>query len=166
LTERLAPLLANSSDARVILMSSGGMYTQPLPADDPEYRNGRYRGATAYARTKRMQVALTRVLAERWAAQRICVYCMHPGWADTPGVADALPGFRRLIGPVLRTPAQGADTAVWLAATKPAPPTGRFWHDRRPRTEHYLPFTQESDRDRQLLWRYCAQAIGIEDSDP
>jgi dehydrogenase/reductase SDR family protein 12 len=163
LTERLVPLLASSSDARVILMSSGGMYTQPLPTDDPEYRNGRYRGATAYARTKRIQVAFTRILADRWAAQRICVYCMHPGWADTPGVADALPGFRRLTGRILRSPAQGADTAVWLAATEPAPPTGRFWHDRRTRAEHYLPFTRESDRDRQLLWQYCARAIGIED---
>jgi dehydrogenase/reductase SDR family member 12 len=163
LTEQLAPLLANSNDARVILMSSGGMYLQPLPADDPEYRDGHYRGATAYARTKRIQVALTRILADRWALQRISVYCMHPGWVDTPGVADALPGFRKLTSPILRSPAQGADTAVWLAATTPTPPTGRFWHDRRARAEHYLPCTRESDHDRQLLWRYCAQAIGIKD---
>jgi dehydrogenase/reductase SDR family protein 12 len=161
LTELLVPILANSGDARVILMSSGGMYTQSLPTGDPEYRNGRYRGATAYARTKRIQVALTPILADRWAKQRIWVYCMHPGWADTRGLADALPTFRLLTGPILRTPAQGADTAIWLAATSPAPPTGRFWHDRRPRPEHSLPFTRKGDRDRQLLWRYCADAVGI-----
>ena len=109
-----------------------------------------------------MQVALTPILAERWAAQHISVYCMHPGWADTPGVAGALPVFRMLTGPLLRSPEEGADTAVWLAATTPAPPTGRFFHDRRPRPEHYLPFTRESDRDRQSLWRYCADAIGLE----
>jgi hypothetical protein len=63
----------------------------------------------------------------------------------------------------LRTPEEGADTAVWLAATSPAPPTGRFWHDRRPRPEHYLPLTQFGDRHREQLWRYCADAIGIED---
>ena len=162
LTELLLPLLANSPDPRVIFMSSGGMYTQALPATDPEYRNGRYRGAIAYARTKRIQVALTPILAERWAAQHISVYCMHPGWADTPGVADSLPVFRMITGPLLRSPEQGADTAVWLAATTPAPPTGRFFHDRRPRPEHYLPFTRESDRDRQPLWRYCADAIGLD----
>src|SRR5262249_32141402 len=44
LTERLLPILAKSDDPRVILMSSGGMYTQALPADDPEYRTGRYSG--------------------------------------------------------------------------------------------------------------------------
>jgi len=162
LTEQLAPILANSNDPRVILMSSGGMYTQSLPADDPEYRNGQYRGATAYARTKRMQVALASILADRWTQERISVYCMHPGWADTPGVADTLPAFRRLTGPLLRSPHQGADTALWLAATIPAPATGRFWHDRRTRPEHYLPLTRESEQDRRLLWRYCAEAIDID----
>lgn len=161
LTELLTPILANSSDPRVILMSSGGMYTQVLQADDPEYRRGRYRGATAYARTKRMQVSLTPILAERWMARGIAVYCMHPGWADTPGVANSLPVFRRLTGPLLRTPEQGADTAVWLAATKPTPATGSFWHDRRQRPAHYLSLNRESNDDRQRLWRYCTQAMGL-----
>lgn len=164
LTERLVPILAgaDSDPARVIFMSSGGMYTQTLPADDPEYRHGRYRGAIAYARTKRIQVAFTPILARRWASQHIRVYAMHPGWADTPGVAAALPGFRALTGPLLRTPVEGADTAIWLAATDPAPPTGGFWHDRRPRPEHYLPLTGDSDRDRDVVWRYCAGVIGLE----
>jgi dehydrogenase/reductase SDR family member 12 len=162
LTELLAPLLAGPRDARVIVMSSGGMYTQSLPVDDPEYRHGRYRGATAYARTKRMQVALTPILADRWAPQGISVSTMHPGWADTPGVAESLPAFRMLTGPLLRSPSQAADTAVWLAAVTPAPPTALFWHDRRPRPEHYLPVTRESEDDRHRLWRYCAQTIGID----
>ncbi|MGB8387721.1 SDR family NAD(P)-dependent oxidoreductase [Mycobacterium sp.] len=162
LMTELLPLLAASGDPRVILMSSGGMYTQSLPANDPEYRAGRYRGATAYARTKRIQVALTLILAYRWAPQHIRVYCMHPGWADTPGVAASLPAFRMLTGPILRTADEGADTALWLAATTPAPPTGRFWHDRRPRPEHYLPLTRFRERDRQRVWRYCADAIGLQ----
>jgi NAD(P)-dependent dehydrogenase (short-subunit alcohol dehydrogenase family) len=138
------------------------MYTQSLPTDDPEYHNGRYRGATACARPKRVQVALTPILAYRWAEKRIAVYCMHPGWVDTAGVADALPAFHIVTGPMLRSPAQGADTAVWLAAATPAPPTGQFWHDRRSRPERYLHTTQESGRERELLWQYCAQTIGID----
>ncbi|MBY0440567.1 MAG: SDR family NAD(P)-dependent oxidoreductase [Mycobacteriaceae bacterium] len=162
LTELLTPVLARSNDPRVILMSSGGMYTQALPVHDPEYRRGRYRGTNAYARTKRMQVAFTPILAKRWAPQGVSVYCMHPGWADTPGVAESLPAFRKLTGPLLRSPSQGADTAVWLAATTPTPPAGLFWHDRRPRPEHYLPFTRENSSDRQRIWQYCAQALGID----
>ncbi len=161
LTELLLPILARSKDPRVILMSSGGMYTQSLPTADPEYRDGRYRGATAYARSKRIQVALTPILARRWGPH-IGVYCMHPGWADTPGVATSLPAFRMVTGPMLRTPEEGADTAIWLAATTPAPPSGRFWHDRRPRPEHYLPLTRYSDDDLDVVWQYCADAIGIE----
>lgn len=164
LTELLVPALAASDDPRVILMSSGGMYTQALAADDPEYRSGHYSGVTAYARTKRMQVALTPVLAERWAARGIAVYCMHPGWSDTPGVGTSLPTFQKLTKPLLRTAEQGADTAIWLAATTPAPPTGGFWHDRRQRPEHFLPFTRESREDRDRLWAYCAHAAGLPDS--
>jgi dehydrogenase/reductase SDR family protein 12 len=162
LTELLLPMLGNSSGPRVIFMSSGGMYTQPLPADDPEYRRGRYNGATAYARTKRIQLALTPILADRWEPQHVRVYCTHPGWADTPGVATSLPVFRAITGPILRTAEEGADTAIWLAATEPAPSTGHFWHDRRPRPEHYLPLTRYADRDLQRVWRYCATAIGLE----
>lgn len=162
LTELLLPLLAAAPDPRVILMSSGGMYTQSLAADDVEYRTGRYRGAVAYARSKRIQVALTPLLARRWAGQWVTVATMHPGWADTPGVAQSLPGFRRLTGPILRTPEQAADTAVWLAAATPTPPSGFFWHDRRTRPTHYLPTTHYTDADLGQVWRYCASEVGLE----
>jgi NAD(P)-dependent dehydrogenase (short-subunit alcohol dehydrogenase family) len=154
LTELLRPALA---DGRVIFMSSGGMYTQALAADDPEYRTGTYRGAVAYARTKRMQVELTPLLAERWG---LAVHSCHPGWADTPGLSGSLPAFRRVTRPFLRTAAQGADTAVWLAATEPPPPAGRFWHDRRPRPEHLLPGTRPSEAQVRKLLSYCLEAVG------
>ncbi|BBY21726.1 SDR family NAD(P)-dependent oxidoreductase [Mycobacterium stomatepiae] len=164
LTECLLTVLRGAEDPRVIFMSSGGMYTQSLPADDPEYFDEPYSGVAAYARTKRMQVALAPILARHWADDNIHVYSMHPGWADTPGVAASLPGFRSITGPLLRTPEQGADTAIWLAATEPAPPSGGFWHDRRPRPEHYLPLTRHGERDRERLWRYCASSVGIDNA--
>lgn len=161
MTELMLPLLASAPDPRVVLMSSGGMYTQGLPADDIEYRTGGYRGAVAYARSKRIQVALTPLLARRWAGRSVTVAAMHPGWADTPGVAQALPGFRRLTGPILRTAEQAADTAIWLTATTPTPPSGYFWHDRRVRPTHYLPTTRYSAAELQRVWRYCAGAAGL-----
>lgn len=158
LTELLLPALAGAPDPRVVLMSSGGMYTQPLPVDDIEYRTGKYRPTIAYARSKRIQVAITELLARRWP---VMVASMHPGWADTPGVAESLPGFRRLTGPVLRTAEQAADTAVWLVATEPTPPSGKFWHDRATRPLHYLPTTRYSDADLDRVWRYCLDAVGL-----
>ncbi|MFC4127169.1 SDR family NAD(P)-dependent oxidoreductase [Nocardia rhizosphaerae] len=164
LTELIRPLLAAAHGAKVLLMSSGGMYAQPLAVDDPEYRKGEYKGARAYARTKRMQVALTPALAAELADDRIGVHAVHPGWVDTPGIADALPRFRRLVRPLLRTPAEGADTAVWLAATARPLPTGRFWHDRRVRPLHVRSSTRYSEADVAALWRRCRASIGAPDT--
>ncbi|MEU3015007.1 SDR family NAD(P)-dependent oxidoreductase [Nocardia asteroides] len=163
LTELVRPLLAAARGARVVLMSSGGMYAQPLVVDDPEYRRGEYRGAAAYARTKRMQVALTPLLAAELGEDHIGVHAVHPGWVDTPGIADALPRFRGLTRPLLRTPAEGADTAVWLAATRNTLPSGRFWHDRRIRPEHLRPGTRYTEADVTALWRECRALIGVPD---
>jgi dehydrogenase/reductase SDR family protein 12 len=87
---------------------------------------------------------------------------MHPGWADTPGVQASLPLFRKVMRPLLRTSAQGADTIVWLgAAPEPALRTGLFWHDRRPRPTHRLPSTREDPADGQALWTMCARMTGL-----
>ena len=161
MTERLRPVLAGH-DARVVLVSSGGMYTQRLPVHDPDYRRGDYKAAVAYARSKRMQVALTPHLQERWRADGIGVHAMHPGWADTPGVATSLPVFRAVTGPLLRDVCAGADTVVWLAATQPAPRGGRFWHDRAERGTHYRSATRESAEDRDRMWEWVLDAAGIE----
>ena len=158
LTELLRPALARAVDPRVLLMSSGGMYTQSVP-EDVEYRSGRYKGAVAYARTKRLQVAFTPLLAQRYTADGIGVHALHPGWADTPGVAGSLPGFHRITGPLLRTAAEGADTAVWLAATTPPPTSGQFWHDRKPRPTHYLPGRRDDPSMVQRAWAQCWAAL-------
>lgn len=161
MTESLRPALAAAAGGRVVFVTSGGMYAQRLPVDDPEYLGGAYRGATAYARSKRVQASLLPILAERWASDRITVCGMHPGWADTPGVVSSLPGFQRVTAPILRDAADGADTTVWLAATDPAPPTGRLWHDRRPRPEHLVPWTRETPAARESMWTWCALSAGL-----
>jgi dehydrogenase/reductase SDR family member 12 len=160
LTERLRPALA-AAGGRVILVASGGMYTQSLPVDDPEYVRRDYRGGTAYARTKRIQVALTPLLASRLHNDGIAVYAMHPGWSDTPGLTSSLPLFAKLTRPLLRPPDEGADTTVWLAATQPAPIVGGFWHDRSMRPVHYLRRTHDTEANRAQVWDYCLTAAGI-----
>lgn len=161
MTESLRPALAAAAGGRVVFVTSGGMYAQRLPVNDPEYLEGGYRGAAAYARSKRVQVSLLPILAKRWASERITVCGMHPGWVDTPGVALSLPGFRRVAAPILRDAADGADTTVWLAAADPAPPSGRLWHDRRPRPEHLVPWTRETPAARESMWTWCALSAGL-----
>ena len=162
LASLLAPVLERSAPSRVINVSSGGMYGQALPAGDWESELDSYSPKKFYARTKREEVVITELLAERVRVRGIVVHSMHPGWVDTEGVRRWMPVFRKLTVPIIRTPEQGADTVVWLgaAASEPLADAGRFWHDRRPRPTHYrLGATEESDADRRALWRYCQDAL-------
>ena len=136
ITDHLLGLLRVPAEAAVVFMSSGGMYTAPLECwsvDELESRDGAYSGVRTYARTKRMQVVLAEAWAEALADTGVHVYSAHPGWVETPGVAGALPVFRSITRPLLRDADDGADTPVWLVATRPASQPGHFWHDRAQR---------------------------------
>ncbi len=164
LTNLLTPLLKRSAPARIISVSSGGMYTAKLDVDDLQSAKGKFDGTQVYARTKRAQVVLTELWAERLRGSGVVAHAMHPGWADTPGVQASLPTFAKLTGPFLRSPQQGADTIVWLgAAALPAQSSGGFWHDRRQRPTHRVPWTKEPVPDRERLWQECARLSGWTD---
>jgi dehydrogenase/reductase SDR family member 12 len=156
LTSLLLPALLSAAPARVITVSSGGMYTARLDAVDPQLERRDYDGPRFYAHAKRAQVALSSVWAARFPAERIAFCAMHPGWVDTPGLRSSLPRFHRLMRPLLRDANQGADTIVWLGIQpKLEPATGGFWQDRAPRPEHRLPSTRESAEERERFWREC-----------
>jgi len=160
LTERIQPLLAAAAGARVVNVSSGGMYSQKIHVDDLQSEKGRYSGSVAYARAKRGLMILTEEWARRWAKDGIVVNAMHPGWADTPGVVSALPEFHRVTGKVLRSPQEGADTIVWLAAaTEAGNVSGEFWRDRRPHLKHVLPGTRETPAERRKLLKALAEFV-------
>jgi NAD(P)-dependent dehydrogenase (short-subunit alcohol dehydrogenase family) len=156
LTQELRPKLEASSDARVVIVSSGGMYTQRLSLEDCEWQRRPYDGVKAYALTKRMQVVMAGLLAEDLPCESVTVSAMHPGWADTPAVRSSLPRFWSAMQGRLRSAAEGADTVAWLAASARARGhSGRFWFDRAERSAHLLPWTRESAADREALRAFC-----------
>lgn len=145
ITELMKPLLEKAApDARVITVSSGGMYSTPL-TKDLQYSEKNFDGTVQYARNKRVQVALTEKWAEMYSNKGIGFYSMHPGWAETPGVAKSLPGFSKLLSGKLRTSEEGADTVVWLALQpKEKLVSGGFYFDRAEAPKH-LPLAGTAD---------------------
>jgi NAD(P)-dependent dehydrogenase (short-subunit alcohol dehydrogenase family) len=172
LTATVAPLLWPRPAATIVTVSSGGMYSQRFDLDRLEMGRDHYDGVVAYARAKRAQVVLADAWATRFAPARVASFAMHPGWVDTPGLETGLPRFRTLWRPLLRTPAEGADTVVWLAAGGPAAeargrgqsaPRSGFFHDRRVRNTERFPVDQATgpgDGDALLAW--CAARTGVE----
>lgn len=142
---------------KVITVSSGGMYSEALDAETMQMTQDGYSGVTAYARAKRVQVALNAEWARRYPDGPVFA-AMHPGWADTPGVQRSLPGFRRITGPILRTPEQGADTILWLAGHEI--PSGRFWLDRTVRGDVKLPWLRYDQAEVDRVWDIVAEQSG------
>lgn len=153
LTEGLLADGLLASGAVVINMSSGGGYNFPLM---PNLLNvteaARYNGTAAYACHKRAQMVLNANWRRLHAARGISFYVMHPGWVDTEGVRRSLPRFRRALKSILRDAASGADTALWLAASRPAQTeVNGIWFDRALRPAHVFAYTREGDRAAQAL---------------
>ncbi|MBI1377427.1 MAG: SDR family NAD(P)-dependent oxidoreductase [Frankiales bacterium] len=164
LTELLLDRIVASAPSRIVEVSSGGMYSQRIDVEDPHTEHREFIGTAVYSRTKRGQVIVTEMRAERLAGTGVVCHSMHPGWAATPGVSSSIPEFEAKFRDVLRTPAQGADTIVWLgSADEPATTSGQFWLDRRPRETHRTDATRETDAERAALWELCTTLTGLAD---
>jgi NAD(P)-dependent dehydrogenase (short-subunit alcohol dehydrogenase family) len=131
LTEALLPELPTG--ARVINVAAGALQPRCPRPEEVEGKHGRYDGARALSAARQGLVALTALWAERAASRGVAVHAVHPGWVSTPGAA-ALPVLPRRLEPLRRSPEQGADTILWLAAAAAgADNSGSLWLDRRPR---------------------------------
>ena len=164
MTSLMLDQLRAATPGRVITMSSGGMYTSGLTVSKLQMDEKSYNGAQQYARAKRAQVVLNEMWAAKLPRSEVVFHAMHPGWADTPGVDAGIPGFGKVMGPLLRTPEQGADTMVWLAADDSIEETtGAFWHDRAVRSTHKIKSTARTDTParREALWAWCEQHTGV-----
>lgn len=150
--------------ARVIWMSSGGMYTKRLSLSALQHLSAmapeRYDGVEAYAYTKRAQVELATQLNLLGHGEGLITHhSAHPGWVDTPGVQTSLPGFWRWTQKRLRSLTEGADTAIWLSLYAEALPPG-FWFDRVARSP-YLLGGKPSEAEREALLKWINQTLGL-----
>jgi NAD(P)-dependent dehydrogenase (short-subunit alcohol dehydrogenase family) len=162
LTWLLREKLQAAPQGRVVNVSSGGAYPQRLDLSDLLWEKRPFNGVIAYAISKRAMMILTSMWANAFRGTRVTVNCMHPGWVDTSAVRNALPRFYSFMRPILRSPAEGADTILWLGiAPGLAEASGLCYFDRRPVSIHKLPGTRETPQDRERLWARCLNDCGL-----
>lgn len=145
----------------VINMTSGGGYnvalsTAKLNVTEPK----KFNGTLAYGWHKRAQMVLNQHWRDCYGPQGFTFYVLHPGWADTEGVQRSLPRFREILKSILRDGKSGTDTALWLAARRPAQDEKELvWFDRKARTAHVYPHTRSSKDTPQSLVAYLEREV-------
>ena len=159
LTNLLLPALEAGRPSRVVTLSSNAHHSADLRWDDLEMRRRRwYRGYTQYANTKLANVLFTRELARRAAPLGVTANAMHPGVVATELLMNGFPPIR-LVRRFLRTPEQGAATAVYLASDPAVSGvTGEYFIDSLPVSPSPEARNDESAR---RLWELSERMVGI-----
>ncbi len=134
LTNLLLDVLKASAPARIVSVSSGAHTSGTIRFDDLQGER-RYSAFGAYGQSKLANILFTYELDRRLAGTGVTANCLHPGGVAT-GFGRNNGGLVRLIfrliGPLLRTPEQGAETVVYLAsAPEIEGVSGKYFVDKR-----------------------------------
>lgn len=134
LTRLLMDRLRAGAPSRIVIVASDTHKYVRLDFDDLQ-SGRRYSSLRAYARSKLENVLFSEELARRLDGTGITVNCLHPGgirsnfYSNASGI-NLL--YFRLLGWTLRSPERGAETVVYLAASKEVEgSTGGYYIDCR-----------------------------------
>ena len=137
LTRCLRDRLVGSAPARVVSTASAAHYGAKLDFDDLQCAHG-YSAWRAYNRSKLANILFTRELAKRIAGTGVTANCLHPGVVASR-FGDEAGGWTARLFPFVKrfgiSPAQGADTIVYLASSPDVATTsGEYFAKRRVKT--------------------------------
>lgn len=141
--------LRASAPARIVNVAS--TFAGDLDLDDLQFERRPYAELQAYAQSKACNRLLTWALARRLEGTGVTANAMAPGFVPATGLARGLsPDLQRAYATRSgRSLEEGADTAVWLAASRDVDGVnGRFFYDRR---ERPCEFRDQATEER--LWR-------------
>lgn len=153
----LLDLLRASAPARIVNVAS--TFAGDLDLDDLQFERRPYDELQAYAQSKACNRILTWALARRLEGSGVTANAMAPGFVPATGLARGLsPEMQRAYaGRSGRSLHEGADTAVWLAASRGVEGVnGRFFFDRR---ERPCEFRNQAVEER--LWTIVAPDVAI-----
>jgi NAD(P)-dependent dehydrogenase (short-subunit alcohol dehydrogenase family) len=120
------------------------------------------RGFVVYNASKLLVAATTVEWAERWRDTGVTINTVTPGALVVTGIFDEVTGpfklFIRTFRPLLRKPAEAAETAVYLATSSEVDGvTGWYFKDRRPTKESALAGEPEF---RRAVWEWSSATVG------
>jgi NAD(P)-dependent dehydrogenase (short-subunit alcohol dehydrogenase family) len=162
LTSLLLDRLTSSAPARVVTVSSGAQAMGRIAFDDLQGTRN-YSGQRAYSQSKLASVMFTNELARRLAGTGVTANCLHPGVVRTNfGSEDQARFFAvisRVTRPLLKTPAQGAQTAIYLASSPDMDGiTGQFFANRKLKTANKAAYDTDLTA---RLWQVSADLVGM-----
>jgi len=151
-TKSLLFRLRESAPARVVNVAS--TFASDLDLDDLQFQRRPFDSMKAYAQSKACDRLLTWALARRLDGSGVTANAMAPGlivdtglYRNTP--AEVMTQLRRRGGG--RTPADGADTAVWLASSPEVEGVnGKLFENRKE-----IPCSFRNREDEERLWSTC-----------
>lgn len=147
----LLPRLEESAPARIVNVAS--TFASDLDLDDLQFQHRPWEAMKAYAQSKACDRLLTWALARRLEGTRVTANAMAPGLIVDTGLyrhapPDVMARLRQRGG---RTPADGADTAVWLASSPEIEGvTGTFFENRKE-----IPCSYRNRDVEERLWSIC-----------
>src|ERR671914_1325213 len=161
LTNLLLEVLKRSAPSRIITVSSEARRHAEIDFDDLQSERG-YRAFPVYGMTKLANILFTYELAQRLKGTGVMANCVHPGGGNTNfGGNNMSIGILlfRAFKPFMRTPEQGADTIIYLAAAPEAGAmSGKYLADRKE-------VSSAQPRDEALqkrLWEVSAELTNLE----
>jgi NAD(P)-dependent dehydrogenase (short-subunit alcohol dehydrogenase family) len=150
LTRLLLERLVASAPARIVNVASEGHRFGRVDLDDLQTESRKYSWMRVYGASKLANVLFTYELARRLEGTGVTANCLHPGAVATRlGMNNGRLG--RMVVPLLRpfflTPAQGAETSIFLAASdRVAGVTGEYFARCAPKQ------SSRASRDVELAW--------------
>lgn len=162
LTNLLLEWVLRAPQGRIINISSGAHKAGTIHFADPNLSKG-YNVWKSYAQSKLANVLFTKELARRLADTSVTVNCLHPGAVGTSIGVDRRTGFGKSVLAMLRpfflTPAQGADTAIYLATGSEGGTASGHYYYRRKQAPVSAKANDSAAAAR--LWKWSEEQVGL-----